>query len=124
MVIKHLYYTFHERFKPVTFKDVVNEPYNVKDIRKIIDNSAFSIYGHWVKKSQDQVQNRAALFANSVKREILSDDCVDGTSVSVPAMYSSELTRSFLPKRPSFTKRRSSASDNNDGIYDVTTSSI
>jgi len=43
-------------------------PYAVKLIRKEIDLGAFRIYGHWVKKGENQ--NRAALFENNMKRDI------------------------------------------------------
>lgn len=43
-------------------------PYKVKAIRKVIDSCAFGMYGHWVKKSEDQ--SRAALFENFPKTEM------------------------------------------------------
>lgn len=43
-------------------------PYAMKLFRKEIDKGAFRIYGHWVKKGENQ--NRAALFENDIKREI------------------------------------------------------
>jgi len=41
------------------------DPYSIKRIRKQIDNCAFNIYGHWVKKAGDQ--NRAVLFENNIE---------------------------------------------------------
>jgi len=41
-------------------KDIVENPYRFKTYRKLIDSAAFTIYGHWVKKGEQQ--NRAALF--------------------------------------------------------------
>lgn len=44
--------------------DVIrNNPYMVKSLRKAIDGCAFRVYQHWVKRGD--LQNRAALFANS-----------------------------------------------------------
>ena len=43
-----------------SFKDIIDNPYRFKSFRKMIDTSAFTIYGHWVKKGEQQ--NRAALF--------------------------------------------------------------
>ena len=40
--------------------DLIENPYRFKKYRKIIDTAAFTIYGHWVKKGEQQ--NRAALF--------------------------------------------------------------
>lgn len=35
---------------------------------QVIDGCAFRVYGHWVKKGEDQ--NRAALFENQPKTEL------------------------------------------------------
>lgn len=35
---------------------------------QVIDGCAFRVYGHWVKKGEEQ--NRAALFENSEKTEL------------------------------------------------------
>uniref|UniRef100_A0A8D9EG06 phosphorylase kinase n=1 Tax=Cacopsylla melanoneura TaxID=428564 RepID=A0A8D9EG06_9HEMI len=45
-----------------------DDPYRVKILRQVIDQCAFKVYGHWVKKSEDQ--NRAALFENSPRTEL------------------------------------------------------
>jgi len=37
-------------------------------VSQVIDNCAFRVYGHWVKKGD--CQNRAALFENSPKTEL------------------------------------------------------
>jgi len=37
-----------------------DSPYEFKYVRKILDGCAFKIYGHWVKRGEQQ--NRAALF--------------------------------------------------------------
>lgn len=44
------------------------DPYRVKILRQVIDQCAFKVYGHWVKKSEDQ--NRAALFENAPRTEL------------------------------------------------------
>ena len=41
------------------------DPYAVKRIRRVIDASAFRVYGHWVQKAGDQ--NRAVLFENGTR---------------------------------------------------------
>ena len=99
--MKKLYYTFHERFIPMTYKAVIKEPYNFKDVRKLVDSCAFNLYGHWVKKTQDQNQNRTALFENTMRNEIIKSETVDG-QVVIPTMYLYGMTRAFLPKRSSF----------------------
>ena len=37
-----------------------DNPYEFKHVRKLLDGCAFRIYGHWVKRGEQQ--NRAALF--------------------------------------------------------------
>ncbi len=51
--------------KPITPELLCTAPYNSRVVRKMIDSCAFGIYGHWVKKGDQQ--NRAALFENHVK---------------------------------------------------------
>ncbi|KAJ8312282.1 hypothetical protein KUTeg_009655 [Tegillarca granosa] len=54
--LRHFYYN-----PPPISMDVIHEnPYSVKTFRKMIDGCAFRMYGHWVKKADNQ--NRAALF--------------------------------------------------------------
>lgn len=55
-----------------------NAPYKVKVFRKLIDGCAFRIYGHWVQRKRDDIQNRGALFENRPKREVL-----DGADKSI-----------------------------------------
>jgi phosphorylase kinase gamma subunit len=55
---------------PIMVHDVRKDPYSIKPFRKIIDAGAFRIYGHWVKKGENQ--NRAALFENGPKRDLKS----------------------------------------------------
>ena len=42
-----------------------NNPYEFKYIRKSLDGCAFRMYGHWVKRGEQQ--NRAALFETTPK---------------------------------------------------------
>lgn len=66
------------------------DPYAIKRIRRLIDASAFRVYGHWVKKAGDQ--NRAALFENGSRAnqyrisEIEESEIDDDRSVSVNVM--------------------------------------
>ncbi|XP_040587070.1 phosphorylase b kinase gamma catalytic chain, skeletal muscle/heart isoform isoform X1 [Mesocricetus auratus] len=64
-----IYYQYR-RVKPVTREIVIRDPYALRPLRKLIDAYAFRIYGHWVKKGQQQ--NRAALFENTPKAVLLS----------------------------------------------------
>ena len=52
--------------KTVTLESIGNVPYEDRFIRRLIDGCAFHIYGHWVKRGEEQ--NRAALFENTPKR--------------------------------------------------------
>ncbi|XP_041937906.1 phosphorylase b kinase gamma catalytic chain, liver/testis isoform [Alosa sapidissima] len=53
------------RSRPVTRDIMARDPYSLRGVRKLIDGCAFRIYGHWVKKGEQQ--NRAALFQNTAK---------------------------------------------------------
>jgi len=53
---------------PIRLDQMTNNPYALKLLRKTIDCGAFKIYGHWVKRGENQ--NRAALFENDIKRDI------------------------------------------------------
>ncbi|ELT91652.1 hypothetical protein CAPTEDRAFT_148295 [Capitella teleta] len=70
---------------PIMVQDVRRDPYSVKPFRKIIDAGAFRIYGHWVKKGENQ--NRAALFENRPKRDLksaASEKNVDPSTIFAP----------------------------------------
>lgn len=54
--------------KPISVAASIQDPYKIKTLRKVIDNCAFRIYGHWVKKGEGQ--NRAALFEMNPKTEL------------------------------------------------------
>ncbi|KAG8140640.1 hypothetical protein E2320_003349 [Naja naja] len=58
-------YSSYRRVRPVTKELLLCDPYSFKGVRKLIDACAFRIYGHWVKKGEQQ--NRAALFENVPK---------------------------------------------------------
>lgn len=61
------------RNKPIRTMDLVENPYRFKTYRKLIDSAAFTIYGHWVKKGEQQ--NRAALFEFEPKCDLKSMHC-------------------------------------------------
>ncbi|XP_064150964.1 phosphorylase b kinase gamma catalytic chain, liver/testis isoform isoform X2 [Loxodonta africana] len=48
------------RIRPLTKSALLRDPYALRPVRRLIDNCAFRLYGHWVKKGEQQ--NRAALF--------------------------------------------------------------
>ncbi|XP_077842109.1 phosphorylase b kinase gamma catalytic chain, liver/testis isoform isoform X3 [Macaca mulatta] len=48
------------RVRPLTKNALLRDPYALRSVRRLIDNCAFRLYGHWVKKGEQQ--NRAALF--------------------------------------------------------------
>jgi phosphorylase kinase gamma subunit len=54
--------------EPLSIAVASLDPYRIKSFRKAIDNCAFRVYGHWVKKGD--CQNRAALFENLPKVEL------------------------------------------------------
>lgn len=56
----------------ITIQMAKNSPYKVKAFRKHIDSCAFRIYGHWVQRKRDDIQNRGALFENRPKTEIIN----------------------------------------------------
>ncbi|KAI4871576.1 hypothetical protein NFI96_010116 [Prochilodus magdalenae] len=55
----------YNRVRPLTRELLARDPYSLRAVRKLIDGCAFRIYGHWVKKGEQQ--NRAALFQNTTK---------------------------------------------------------
>ena len=50
---------------PVSLSTLTRTPYDVKPVRLFIDNVAFHVYGHWVKKHNGQ-QERNALFQRNI----------------------------------------------------------
>ena len=64
MAIVHIQ-SVHRHPPPLNRKLVRENPYATRLLRKAIDTAAFKIYGHWVKRGENQ--NRAALFENAPK---------------------------------------------------------
>lgn len=62
-------YSRYRRLRPLTRDVLARDPYSFRGVRKLIDGCAFRIYGHWVKKGEQQ--NRAALFQNTAKIVLL-----------------------------------------------------
>lgn len=60
---------FYNNPPPVSVRELTANPYGVKMIRKLIDGCAFKMYGHWVKRADNQ--NRAALFEHVQREEWL-----------------------------------------------------
>ena len=59
---------FYYNNPPPISRDVIkSNPYSVKMLRKNIDACAFRMYGHWVKRGDNQ--NRAALFEHSPRED-------------------------------------------------------
>ena len=54
--------------KTITLRELQPNPYENRYIRKMIDTCAFTMYGHWVKRGEEQ--NRAALFETTLKLAI------------------------------------------------------
>eukprot|EP00095_Tigriopus_kingsejongensis_P008751 snap_masked-scaffold92_size382268-processed-gene-1.10 protein:Tk08751 transcript:snap_masked-scaffold92_size382268-processed-gene-1.10-mRNA-1 annotation:"phosphorylase b kinase gamma catalytic skeletal muscle isoform" len=55
--------------EPLCVRQTRINPYSMRMFRKVIDNGAFGIYNHWVKRGEGQ--NRAALFEHHPKRELI-----------------------------------------------------
>uniref|UniRef100_A0A665UWZ0 phosphorylase kinase n=1 Tax=Echeneis naucrates TaxID=173247 RepID=A0A665UWZ0_ECHNA len=62
-------YSRYRKARPLTREVLARDPYSIRGVRKLIDACAFRIYGHWVKKGEQQ--NRAALFQNTAKIMLL-----------------------------------------------------
>ncbi|XP_041349565.1 phosphorylase b kinase gamma catalytic chain, liver/testis isoform-like isoform X2 [Gigantopelta aegis] len=58
---------FYRHPPPISFETVTTNPYSVKLMRKLIDGCAFGMYGHWVKRGDNQ--NRAALFEHTLRED-------------------------------------------------------
>lgn len=54
------------RARPLTKSALLRDPYALRPVRRLIDSCAFRLYGHWVKKGEQQ--NRAALFQHQPPR--------------------------------------------------------
>jgi phosphorylase kinase gamma subunit len=56
---------FHMRPPPMDMVSLKQNPYSHRMFRKCIDQAAFNMYGHWVKRGENQ--NRAALFEHTLR---------------------------------------------------------
>jgi len=63
--------TLHYRPQPIHGKELLENPYRFKSYRKMIDSTAFLLYGHWIKKDEHQNQNRATLFQTEEKFDLV-----------------------------------------------------
>lgn len=55
----------YQQQHPPKVSTAIQNPYSIRQIRRVVDTAAFRIYGHWIKKVGDQ--SRAALYENSSK---------------------------------------------------------
>jgi phosphorylase kinase gamma subunit len=60
--------TLKNKPQPIRVSELIENPYRFKPYRRVIDSAAFTIYGHWVKKGEQQ--NRAALFEIEPKNDL------------------------------------------------------
>jgi phosphorylase kinase gamma subunit len=60
--------TLKNKPQPIKFVELLDNPYRFKPYRRMIDQASFNIYGHWVKKGEQQ--NRAALFEIEPKSDL------------------------------------------------------
>ncbi|CAF0911003.1 unnamed protein product [Rotaria sp. Silwood1] len=67
----HRLRTLHYRPQPIRGKELLENPYRFKSYRKMIDSTAFLLYGHWIKKDEHQHQNRATLFQTEEKYDVV-----------------------------------------------------
>ena len=56
----------HRTPKVITLASIGNIPYENRFVRSLVDGCAFHIYGHWVKRGEEQ--NRALLFETAPKK--------------------------------------------------------
>lgn len=63
---------FYNHPQNVSVELLKNNPYMLKNFRKMIDGCAFKVYGHWVKRGENQ--NRAALFEHSLREDWKNSD--------------------------------------------------
>ncbi|KAL3311577.1 Phosphorylase b kinase gamma catalytic chain, liver/testis isoform [Cichlidogyrus casuarinus] len=64
-------YKLREQAMSFSLQQLTNDPYSHKKLRKIIDSLSFDVYSQWVKKAEDQ--NRAALFENSLRFDLINN---------------------------------------------------
>ena len=58
---------FHNHPMPLSLDTLLENPYKVKLVRKLIDGCAFGMYSHWVKRGENQ--NRAAMFEHTLRND-------------------------------------------------------
>lgn len=105
VTLKRLYFNYHDQCASMTYKAVLSEPYAFRNVRKVVDGCAFTMYGHWVKRTLSHNQDREALFENSTKNELVNSYNQDGQPMNLPSMYCDSLTASsFMPKNASLYK--------------------
>lgn len=63
---------FYNHPQNVSVDLLKKNPYTLKNFRKMIDGCAFKVYGHWVKRGENQ--NRAALFEHSLRDDWKTSD--------------------------------------------------
>ena len=68
--------------KTITLASIGTNPYDNRFVRSLIDACAFHIYGHWVKRGEEQ--NRAALFETGPKRVTSERYTVAEEGIHVP----------------------------------------
>ena len=61
--------------KTLTLANIGTTPYDNRYVRSLIDACAFHIYGHWVKRGEEQ--NRAALFETMPKKFLPSSNSLN-----------------------------------------------
>lgn len=71
----------------ITVEMAKTAPYKVKTFRKLIDGCAFRIYGHWVQRKRDDIQNRGALFENHPKMQVRNGADISRTSCRVDSNF-------------------------------------
>ncbi|CAF0852387.1 unnamed protein product [Rotaria sordida] len=63
--------TLHYRPQPIRGKELLENPYRFKSYRRMVDSTAFLLYGHWIKKDEHRNQNRATLFQTEEKSDLV-----------------------------------------------------
>lgn len=58
----------------MTLESIGPTPYDNRFVRSLIDACAFQIYGHWVKRGEEQ--NRAALFESTPKKPMDMEEII------------------------------------------------
>ncbi|CAF0889095.1 unnamed protein product [Adineta steineri] len=64
----HRLRTLHYTPQPIRREELLESPYRFKSYRKMVDSAALLLYGHWIKKDEDQ--NRAILFQTEEKSDL------------------------------------------------------